>query len=1005
MTAEAPDRVRYNILGTLEIWVDQHRLRLGGPIQERVLVTLLLEPGKCVPVARLVEAVWEDEPPATAVHQVRKAVADLRRRIPDGASLVLTDGPGYRAVPQDDQLDLGRFTRLTEQARLEIAAGAPHEAADLLREALALWRGPVLAGRGGAVLTSAATALDERRVAVVEQLFQLRLDQGEAAELVGDLHAYVAEHPLRETLRALLMLALYRSGRAAEALAEYGKVREMLVEELGIDPGARLTKLYEAVLRNSEELVLAEPAPPAQAPGAAAPRVPAAGPSTLPYDLTDFTGREAELERLLACADEHRGSTRIVAVDGMGGIGKTSLAVRAAHQLADRYPDGQLYINLLGYSPGEQPLGASAVLGALLRTLGVPDQRIPEDQSGRTALWRATVAGRKVLLVLDNALNSAQVLPLLPASPGCLVLVTSRAALLDLDSATRLHIEVLSPEDSAAMFAETLGEQRMAAEPDAAAALAELCGHLPLALRIASARLRNRRRWTVQYLVDRMRDETRRLNELSAGERSVAATIRLSYQAMDERHRTAFRLGGLHPGKDIDVMSFAALMGTDRWEAEAVLERLLDEHLVQQQEIGRYTLHDLVRTFARSLRPDTPAVADQQAVERIVDYYVAVSERACAVLFPGRSRRFDHHPPPVTAESPELESEQQARDWFAREHSALLSAVVLAHEQGLDAQTGLLARNVLYHLHLRSYFEEYGAVAQLAVDSARRRGDARVLHNGLTNLVSSRWKLGRFREGLTAAAEALELARSSGDVHGEAVSLDQLGLLHGCLGELREGREHLLRSIALHEHPMRKEMALCNLSSVCAWLGRFEESAAAAEEAVSLRRSDGDLAVGVAALNDLAIARLALGEPERAAGCLREARGLGDGSAMSEELALTLALSADTAQRLGRAESVVAYEERALELVRTRGTALRRCQVENIVGRLRRQRGLYEQALELHESAARCAASIEYRVELARALDGRADASKALGDAAAEARLREEADGLFAAMGMPVLAR
>ena len=1018
MTEAAPQTVHLNILGSLEIWADQHRLRLGGPIQERVLVTLLLESGRVVPVTRLVEAVWDEEPPATAMHQIRKAVADLRRRIPGGSGLLVTDGPGYRAEVDDEQLDLNRFTALTARARRELATGAAAEAAELLRAALGLWRGPVMSGLGGGTISAAATALDERRLAAAEQLFELRLGQGEAGELIGDLRQLIAEQPLRETLRGQLMLALYRSGRAAEALEEYGKVRDLLVEELGIDPGPRLVRLYEAILKDSDELTGPEPAATpvtAPAPASAQPAAPAAQPaqhtrttrpvSTLPYDLADFTGREEELRRLLAFAGGEPGvGRRIVAVDGMGGSGKTSLAVRAAHLLADGYPDGRLCLDLHGYSPGEEPRQPSAVLAALLRTIGVPDQRIPEDEGGRAALWRASLAGRRLLLLLDNAIDSGQVLPLLPAAPGCLVLVTSRTRLVDLDDAEWISIGVLPAADSATLLAETLGEQRMAAEPEAVAELAELCGHLPLALRIASARLRNRSRWTVQYLVDRLRDETRRLGELSSGERSVAATIRLSFQAMDEESRTAFRLLGLHPGADVDVHSAAALFGTDLRDAEDLLEQLLDVHLVQQHVLGRYCLHDLVRSFAQSLSTDATATADRAAVERLIDYYAAASEGACAVLFPGRVRHAAELPA-SGVELPPLRSEEQALGWFDREQAALLSAVALAHERNLDRQTGHLARNMVFYLHLRSAFDEYERMAEFAVASARRQGEPATLRTGLTNLAGLRWKLGRFRDGLTSAQEALEIARATGETYGQAVSLDLVGVLHISLGSLREGHEHLARSVELHEHPARRAAVLCNLSTVHAWLGQFEAAVAAAEEALLLRRELGDKVNEIPALNDLAIAYLGLGVPEQAEECLVEALRLGDESVMPEELALAIALAADAGQRLGRTDPVSTYEERALELVRAQGTAVRRCQVENIIGRLRRHRGAYAQALQLHESAAQWAGRVEYRVELARALDGMAHAAKALGDAASAQRHRAGADALFAEIGMPDAAR
>ncbi|KUN10485.1 AfsR family transcriptional regulator [Streptomyces yokosukanensis] len=994
MTGPVARTVRFNILGSLEIQDGEDRLRLGGPIQERVLVALLLEPGRVVPVSRLIEVVWEQEPPATAVHQIRKAVADLRRRIPDGADLIVTDSSGYRACVEEEQLDLSRFTRLTAQARQDLAAGAVTEAADHLRAALALWRGPVLADRGGGpALTAVTTALDERRITAAEQLFQLRLDQGETADLIGDLRELITAHPLHETLRAQLMLALYRSGRAAEALEEYGRVRDLLIEELGTDPGPRLTKLYEAILHDSDELTAPEPR------GAPAGVAPPTALSTLPYDLTDFTGREDELKLLLARVDESCEGTRIVAVDGMGGCGKTSLAVHAGHLLADRYPDGRLHVDLRGHSPGEEPLQPAAVLGMLLRTIGVPDQRVPEDEGGRAALWRATLTNRRVLLLLDNASDTAQVRPLLPASPGCLVLITSRQRLVHLDGAEWISLGEMPPADSATLLAETLGEQRVAAEPEAVTELAELCGHLPLALRITSARLRNRSRWTVQHLVDRLRDETRRLGELSAGERSVAATIQLSYQAMDEPHRKAFRLLGLHPGTEADVHSGAALLGTGPLEAEDILERLLDVHLVRQNTLGRYALHDLVRSVAQSLRTEATRAADHAAVQRVVDYYVAASEVACSVLFPGRAGHTTQTP--SVAELPPLHGIEQAGDWFCQEQEAVLSAVAVAHERGLDTKTGQLARNAMFYLNLRGCYDEYAHVAELAVASARRLGEGSGLRTSLTNLTSAHWKLGRFRDGLRSAEEAHQIALSSGDLYGEAVSLDQLGLLNSSLGQLREGREQLLRSVEMQENPLRKGIALCNLSTVCSCLGRYEEAVDAAERAVVLHSSNGEPAGRIPALNDLAVALLSLGDPERAKTHLDQALAFGDGSSVPEDFALTLALAADAEQRLGHQRTSAAYAERAVDQARTRGTALRACEVENIVGRVHRHGGAYARALELHRSAAQRAGAIECRVELARAHDGVAQAAGALGDQASARRNRSAANELFAAMGMP----
>ncbi|WP_239517707.1 BTAD domain-containing putative transcriptional regulator [Streptomyces sp. ICC1] len=940
-----------------------------------------------MPVTRLVEAAWEDEPPATASHQIRKAVADLRQRIPGGSDLIATDGPGYRAVLEDGQLDLSAFLLHTQRAREALAGGRAADAEAELRAALALWRGPVLSGAGGPVVESASTALEERRLTAAEQLFQLRLEHGESSELVGDLRELVAAHPLRENLRGHLMLALYRSGRQAEALEEFGRVRELLVEELGVDPGPRLGRLHEDILRDSPEL---------------------AAPCTLPYDLADFTGRDRELADLLAAAgDGDETGTRIVAVDGMGGTGKTSLAVRAAHRLAERFPDGQLHVDLRGYTPGEQPLRPGTVIAGLLRTLGVPGERIPEDPAGRAALWRATLVGRRLLLLFDNASDAAQVRPLLPASPGCLVLVTSRARLVELDGAEWISIGVMSPADSLALITETLGAERTEREPEAARALAALCGHLPLALRIATARLRNRSRWTVRHLVDRLGDETRLLDELSSGERSVAATLRLSYQAMDEDHRTAFRLLGLHPGAEIDVHSAAALLAVHTREAEDLLEDLLDMHLVQQPELGYYAFHDLVRSFAQSLRNTETAVDDTAAVERLLDYFYTATEAACGVLFPARSP-YETGLTGSAATLPALGDADPATAWFDREAAALIAAVTAAEAGGFPRHAVWLARNLMFFLNMRTYTEQYLQVGKVAAAAARRLKDARALRLSLTNQVTALWKLGRFREGIAVAEEALELAHAQGERLGEGAGLEALGLLLSCLGEFTEAVRHQEEAVAVFRETgaVQAEIhVLCSLSTTYSCLGRGEEAALAAERAVDLARGIGILGDEVMVLNDLASAYLDLGRFAEAETCLKEAMALVEVSRRPDDFAMTRVLMAAVQQHFGLAEDARACEEEALELLRRRPTLARQTVVERRIGNLRLARGEHAQALEFYASALGRAAAAEYRMEEARALAGIARAAQALGDTARADGSRARAVGLFTAMGVPPGAR
>ncbi|MEV6162555.1 BTAD domain-containing putative transcriptional regulator [Streptomyces sp. NPDC052052] len=991
--------VRFNVLGPLEAWLGGERLRLGGAIQERVLVMLLLEAGRVLPVSRLVAAAWDEEPPATAAHQVRKTIADLRRRIPGGGGVLVTDGPGYRAVLGKRQLDLSEFDAAVREAA---GAGRPAEAVEKLGSALALWRGPVLSGQGGAVIAAAAVALDERRLMASEQLIELRLTLGHAAELIGEIRKLAAHYPLREALRGQLMRALYRTGRRAEALEEYQAVRVLLAEELGVDPGPHLTKVYEAILRESPELLASEQelAPTVQGPAEAERPTP----HDLPYDLPDFTGRERELRELMALARvaHGHGGMPIVAIDGMGGSGKTSLVVRAAHRLAVDYPDGQIHVDLRGYTPGEQSVTAMAALDVLLRAMGVPGERIPEDIAGRTALWRSTMGGKRVLLLLDNAVDVSAVLPLLPASPGCLVLVTSRVRLVDLDGAAWLSIGVMTPQESAVLVARTVGAARVAAEPEAAEELARLCGHLPLALRIATARFRNRPQWTMRYLADRLRDETRRMDELSLGERSVAATLRLSYQALDERCRTAFRLLALHPGGDLDPYAAGALLGMKVWDAEDILEVLLDAHLLQQPEIGIYSFHDLVRTFARGLRSASSQERDDQAVTLLLDYYLARTDAACEQLFPGRVRRptgLDRSP----VEFPRDEGAGQAESWFRREHSTLFAVIALAVTHGHDRHAVWLARNFSFQLNAHGYLEEFAEASRTAVAAARRLDDLALIGVSLTNLGVACWKLGDLTEGIEVAREGRDVARRLGDRHTEAHSESILGGYMSLYGRFAEALVSLEQAIATGRElgSVRDEAeCLTLLSTLYEQWGHYEDALTSAQRAVALARQIGHHEIELVALTDLAFAHFGLSAFEEADRALACARELCEETREPGQRALALMLSALTAHQLGRTEQESAYAEQARPLMDTTVSPLRRAKGENLTGRLLRRQGRHESARAAHTRAYEIASPMGYRVEEAYALLGMADAAQALGDDEAAARHRRSAEGWFTEAGV-----
>lgn len=1028
MTKPERPSVRFNILGTLEcLTSDGRQLPTGGTVQERVLVLLLLSPDRVLPVSRLVEAVWDEEPPATATHQVRKAVAELRRRIPGGRDLIVTEGPGYRVAIGPGQLDLTVFSDLLGEARDQAADDLLETAVDTLREALALWRGPVLVGSGGSVITAASAALEDRRLAALELFFELRLGLGEIGDLVGDLRDLVAAHPFQETLCGQLMLALYRSGRQSEALAEYTRMRKQLVDELGVDPDGRLTALYEGILRNTPELAApprrkrtappTEPktaapsqhAPPTSATPATLTTPAAASPNhphwcTVPYDLPDFTGRKRELQQLLA--EPHKPDGRhgscIMAIDGMGGSGKTALAIRVAHQLADQYPDAHLYLDLRGYTPGEPPLTPGAIAEGLLRMLDLPGDRIPDDEAGRIALWRTTATQYRLLLLLDNAINSAQVQPLLPASANVLVLITSRARLVDLDGAEWISLGGMPSQDSTALISRMLGEDRTAAEPQAVAELVELCAHLPLALRIAAARLRNRPRWTVQYLVNRLGDETRRLDELRSGTRGVTATLNLTYQGLSPARRAAFQLLDSHPGAEFDPYCAAALLDTDPPKAEDVLEHLLDTHLMQQFETGRYVFHDLVRSFAKWLRSqanEDPAQVDQPAVERLLDYYVAATEAACDLAFPGRAP-ISPEPdktPRTTAALPPLRTPVRARQWLDREEENLLAAVTLAQRRKLHRYSAQLSRNVVFQLDTRGRFEEFREVAGIAVAASRELGNQYLLALSLSNLAVADWKLGRFAGGLTAAQESLELSVRLRDKRGEAKSTGMLGLLLATLGRFGEALPQLEQSIALKRQlgtPRAEAESLTNLSSLFEHMGRYPEAAAAAQRSVELNQHIGARENEIVALTDLALAYLGLGRDDDARSCLDRALGLCDESAPLGDNALVLALSA----RIRDTGEGALYAEQALKLTDGRCAPMRQAAVWNILGSLRGRGGDHAAAYQLHSEAHRIASAVGYRIEVVRALEGLAEVLAAQGDTVGAATRRSEATELRDAM-------
>ncbi|MFI6598419.1 BTAD domain-containing putative transcriptional regulator [Nonomuraea sp. NPDC050536] len=733
--------VRFAVLGPVEITADGRPLPTVAPRHRAVLAYLLLNAPTVISADQLADAMWGPTPPDTARAQIQATIAVIRRvlRQAGAAELLQTRSAGY--VIAAERLDLSEFTA-------EVAAAQKlddkQEAARRIRAALELWRGQALADVNADYVESARARLEERRLAAVERLIDLELDLGRHAELVDELFAQVAAHPLREKLNGQLMLALHRSGRQTDALAVARTFRAALAEEQGLDPGRAFIALEDGILRDDPTM----DAPPA---AAAAPK----RANHLPYDTPDFTGRAGELGRIEPTGD----GVTLWTVDGMAGSGKTTLAVHAAHRLAARYPDAQLFVDLRAHTAGQAPLDPGGALETLLRQLGVPADRLPATAEERAALWRAELAGRRVLLVLDNAADADHVRPLLPGACAALVLVTSRRRLTGLDGAHAVSVDVLPDGDARALFGDIVGE-RAAAEPEAVLEVLRLCGFLPLAVRIAAARLQHRPRWSVAYLADRLRDHRRRLSELSTSDKGVAAAFALSYEHLEPAQRRMFRLLGLHPGPDVDAEAAAALAGLTADEAEDLLESLLDTHVLLQHEPGRYTFHDLLREHARET-----AFAEEDEAER---------EQALA-------RLFGHYLSGVTA---------RRASWLEAERANLIAVAVHATDHELPGDTGHDVTVLHRHLYDRAHADALALYGQ-ALQAARTRGDRSAEARTLIDLGWVRWRHADYDRSAEEFERALELSAEIGERYGQARALQGLGHVRLRRGDEQSGnREH-----------------------------------------------------------------------------------------------------------------------------------------------------------------------------------------------------------------------
>ncbi|MBP2473775.1 DNA-binding SARP family transcriptional activator/predicted negative regulator of RcsB-dependent stress response [Crossiella equi] len=862
----------FRVLGPLEVADGEVPLRIGAA-QHRVLLTcLLLRPGKPVDAETIVGHLWpagyQPRQPRAAVHTY---VQRLRTVI--GQDTIRTTGRGYVLDVPEDQVDLHRF-----RAHLRRADEAGDTATEYreLAAALAHWRGEPFADVPAETLCAPeADRATAQRLTALERRLQLDLDRGAHQEVITELQQLTRVHPLHEVFWSQLVLALYRSQRQAEALRAYRTAADTLQAELGVGPGPRLRRAHETVLVGEA----AAPAPPAPPRLATDPWRPA---RQLPSDIGDFTGRRAELAEVTGALTDG-GHSRVL-LCGQPGVGKTALAVRAGHRLRESFPDGQLYVNLHGCQPGEE-LGAGQVLGQFLRALGVPADQVPYGEAARRDRFRALLRGRRVLVLLDNAASPEVLLPLLPDVPGCAALVTSRSTLSTVDF-HRTRIDPLDEGDSLSLLGTILGADALAAQPEAAAELAELCARLPLALRIAAANLTIRGEPDLPAYVHELATGDR-LDALAIDGDDDAAVHRafdFSYATLSVPVRRLFRCLGLVPGPDFTADVAAALAQCDREHAQELLSQLATAHLIEEHRPGRYQFHDLLRLYTGQQREleDDPA-AQEAARTRLYEYFLDCAGYATVLLYAEAPRSGA-----VVGKLAPFDDAGGARRWLDAEREALIAAV-LAGRHRPDAVTVHLATALVSHFWTNGHFEEQARICEAGLLVAQRLDDVvgqADMHSGLSAVLSL---YGRVVDSLRHGAQARGRYQAAGDGNGEALVLTNLGTAYEVAARFPQAIARYTQAAEVSRrigYPAGEAYALQGLQSVYANVGRLREAHEAISQALAITRQYRARESEVLNLVLAAVTLSELGEFEDAHGQLDLAHALAGqlGSGLQERM-------------------------------------------------------------------------------------------------------------------------
>ncbi|PWV44301.1 AfsR/SARP family transcriptional regulator [Nocardiopsis sp. L17-MgMaSL7] len=970
-------------------------MRIPPGRQQVVLAALLLEAGHVVSTDYLVDAIWDEDPPGTARTQVQICVSRLRKSLASTGATLETRPPGYRFQAEPDAIDVRRFQRLAAEAEVVSREGRDAEAVSLLRRASGLWSGPTLSGISSRSLGTKAARLDEARTNLIETYIELELGLGRHSGLIGEINALVQDFPLRERLRKQLMLALYRSGRQAEALEAYRRGRDLFMRELGLEMGEELRGLETSILSGDPTLLLGPERSDLRSPSApATPAVPdsddkgtellilpeepeaypgvgEARPRQLPADTADFVGRteSARTVEIALTLPERGHAVGVAVVIGRPGVGKSAMAVHVAHRLQDeRFPDGQLYCDLRGSR--ESPTETAEVLARFLRALGIPGQSIPEGRDERAEMYRSLLSERQVLVVLDDAGSERQVADLLPGSPGCGVIVTSRARLTGVPGAVLVELDVLDRDQSFDLLRRIVGSGRVDAEPAAADSLVRSVGRLPLALRIVAARLAARPHWSLASMVNRLSDERHRLDELTHGELGVRASLSLTYDGMDDVTRRTLRLFALADGPNQPGWIAGALLDDRRRYPSDLLEPLVDAQMLDVTGIDpggdpRYRFHDIIRLFARErLLDQEPGPDRHAALGRLVGGWLGLVDEANRrihggdyLLLHGEGTRW--HPPRALTEA----ALADPMEWLEREQDNLYAAVDTAARAGLDELCWDLAVSLLTLFGRRCHPDEWALTNQRAMEAVRAAGNLRGM------------------AAITFSNGCLYLDQRKNDEARAAMT----AALKGFTGlEDALGRAKCLRELA----------HLANVD------GDRERALDFGEQAYEVFESIGDVAGMGRTLLLTGHVRLAMGEEERGMVELQRAREHAETTGDPRSRAQVLRRIGQYSLLKGDHREALGILTESFELVRElrdpigEGYLLHDLgRVCGLLGRSGEARRFLGRSLAVREQIRDGAGAAEVGLDLARLLQG-------LGESGQAVELAERVAGVFAERGM-----